>query len=183
MNIFCFFRFTDNVAIYRKVVEDDGKLESINDKRAACILIMNGLLTITDNIRSKILTMNDLDLLEEMLKFTRGIYFIVMRSVCDYCHVDISDSHKRPGSFYPLIRQARQMEIFSLLCDIHVMLDRVKKKRFFHECNKVFILNHFLRQVRPSLFFLQKFLLDHPHFHVIMPPPENKRRKKYPRYY
>ena len=101
--MFCFFRFTDNAAIYRKVVEDDGELESINDKRAACILIMNGLLTITDNIRLKILTMNDLQLLEEMVTFTRGIYLIVMRVICDYCLEDISDSHKRPGSFYPLI--------------------------------------------------------------------------------
>ena len=179
----CFFRFTDNAAIYRKVVEDDGILESLNDKRASCILIMKGILTITDNIRSKILTLNDLQLLEEMVTFTRGIYLIITRVVRDYCLEEICDFHKRPAFFYPLIRQARQMEIFSLLCDIQVMLKRLKEKCFFHSCNKVFVLNNFIRNLRPSMFFLQKFLVDHPHFHVILPPPEKKRRYQYPRYY
>ena len=56
--------------VYKKVVADDGILESINDKRASCILLMNGLITIIDNICSKVLTLNDLELLEEMVGFT-----------------------------------------------------------------------------------------------------------------
>ena len=56
--------------VYKKVVADDGILESINDKRASCILLMNGLITIIDNIHSKVLTLNDLELLEEMVGFT-----------------------------------------------------------------------------------------------------------------
>ena len=35
--------------MYKKVVEDDGELESLNDKRTSCILLMNGFITIIDN--------------------------------------------------------------------------------------------------------------------------------------
>ena len=56
--------------MYKKVVNDDSILESVNDKRTSCILLLNGLITIIDNIRSKVLTLNDLVLLEEMLAFT-----------------------------------------------------------------------------------------------------------------
>ena len=65
-----FFRQTDNAAVYKKVLEDDGILESVNDKCTSCILLLNGLITIIDNICSKILTLNDLELLEEMVAFT-----------------------------------------------------------------------------------------------------------------
>ena len=50
-------------------MEDDGILESVNDKHTSCILLLNGLITIIDNIRSKVLTLNDLELLEEMVAF------------------------------------------------------------------------------------------------------------------
>ena len=56
--------------MYKKVVDDDGILESVNDKHTSCILLLNGLITIIDNICSKVLTLNDLELLEEMVAFT-----------------------------------------------------------------------------------------------------------------
>ena len=37
--IFQFFREPDNVAMFKKVLNDDSHLESINDKRAASILL------------------------------------------------------------------------------------------------------------------------------------------------
>ena len=48
--------------MYKKIMADDGILESINDKRASCIFLMNRLITIVDNISSKVLTVNDLEL-------------------------------------------------------------------------------------------------------------------------
>ena len=56
--------------MYKTVVEDDGILESVNDKCTSCTLLLNGLITIIDNICSKVLTLNDLELLEEMVAFT-----------------------------------------------------------------------------------------------------------------
>ena len=169
--------------MYKKVVADDGILESINDKRASCILLMNGLITIIDNIRSKVLTLNDLELLEEMVGFTQGIYLLVFRIVGDYCKEKVSEMNKRPASFHPLIWQARQMDMFSLFSDIACMLQGLKKKKYFHTCNKVGVLNSFLRNLKPSLFFLEKFLVKHNHFHVVLPQPEKKPWRYYPRYY
>ena len=56
--------------MFKKVLEDDGELESMNDKRTSCMLLLSGLLTILENIRCKILGLNDLELLEEMVTFS-----------------------------------------------------------------------------------------------------------------
>ena len=131
--------------MYKKVVDDDGGLESMNDKRTSCILLLSGLLTLTDNLRSKVLSLNNLDLLEEMVTFLRRIYCLVVHVVVNYCQKPLSQLHKSLGSFYPLIRQARQMEIFSLLSDIEYMLRGLKNKNYFRTCNKVYILNEFVK--------------------------------------
>ena len=57
------------MAMFKKVFEDDGELESMNDKQTSCILLLSGLLMIIENIRCKILGLNDLELLEEMVTF------------------------------------------------------------------------------------------------------------------
>ena len=169
--------------MYKKVVEDNGVLESLNDKRTRCILLMNSLLTLTDNFRSKILTFNDLEVLEEMVTFTRQIYLLLVQMVRDYCQEKVTKGHKRPALFYPLIQQARQMEIFLLLCDMNTTLSRLKQKKYFNTCNRVYVLNNFVKTLQPSVPFLEKFLLKHNHFHVIIPPPEKKKPKYYQKYY
>ena len=170
--------------MYKKVMNDDGVLESLNDKRASCILLRNSLLTLTDNLRGKILTLNDLELLEEMVYFLRGIYLLVLRTVHDYCKQPVSEGYKRQGQFYPLIRQARQMEIFSVLTNIHIMMNLLKVRRFFQSCKHVYVLNHFMRTLKPSVIFLEKFLLRNKHFHVVLPPPDAKKNVRYyPKYY
>ena len=37
------------------------------------------------------------------------------------------------------------MEIFSLLSDIEYMLRGLKKKNYFRTCNKVYVLNEFVK--------------------------------------
>ena len=37
--------------MYKKVADDDGGLESMNDKCTSCILLLSGLLTLTDNFK------------------------------------------------------------------------------------------------------------------------------------
>ena len=177
-----FFRSTDNAAMYKKVVQDDGQLESLNDKGTSCILTMNGLITIIDNLCLKILSLNDLQLLEEMVTFTRGIYLVLARVIRDYCKEDVCVYHKIRGHFHPLICQARQMEIYRLLCDMDMMLRQLKKKEYFRTCNKVFVLNEFIKSLKLSLFFLEKFIVKHSHFHVVLPPPEKKQPQYYQQY-
>ena len=84
--------------MYKKVVDDDGGLESMNDKHTSCILLLSGLLTLTDNLRSKVLSLNNLDLLEEMVTFLWRIYCLVVRVVVNYCKEPLSELHKSPGS-------------------------------------------------------------------------------------
>ena len=147
--LFLFCRSTDNAAIYQKVLSNNGELESLNDKRASLNLLLNGLITIIDNIRSQILSLKDLQLLGEIVTFTHGIYLLVSRIVQDYCNESVSEMNKKPGQFYPLIVQARQMEIFSTLCDMDIMLRKLKKINYFHTCNKVYVMNHFMRSLKP----------------------------------
>ena len=132
-------------------------------------------------LRSKIFTLQELQILEEIVCFTRNINNILNRCTRDYSGV--KESVYAPKTFYPLIRQARQMEIFSLLCGMNTILLSIRKSGFFRTCNKVYRLNHFLTHLKPSIIFLQKFVVDNKHFHVVIPPPEPKRPKYTQKYY
>ena len=68
------------------------------------------------------------------------------------------------------------MELFGLLSDMKKMLNEFKKDKFFYTCNKVFVMNAFLISLKPSLVFLEKFLVKHTHFHVILHPPDPKNK-------
>ena len=41
-------------------MNNDGVLESLNDKRTSCILLLNGLILIIDHLRSCILSLSNL---------------------------------------------------------------------------------------------------------------------------
>ena len=173
----------DNAAIFKKVFENDGKLESMNDKCTSCILLLSGLICLLENIRSKLWTLNDIDLLEEIVSFTRGIYGLIAKFTSQHSTYVICTCHKKPGVFYPMICQACCMGAFSLLCDMMSMLQEFKKSKFFNMCNKVYILNAFVSLLKPSLHFLERFLLKNLHFHVVIPPPDPKPRKYVQKYY
>ena len=160
--------------MFKKVMNNDGVLESLNDKRTSCILLLNGLISIIDHLHSRILSLSNLDLLEEIIAFTRGIYLLIFRTIRDYVQTKVSEMHHKPAVFYPLIRQVRQMEIFSYFCDINSMLLILKEEKYFHTCNKLYVMNHFMKMLKPSLTFFEKFLVKNSHFHVTVPPPEKK---------
>jgi len=170
--------------MYKKVINDDGELESLNDKRASCILLRNGLATLIENFRYKVLSLQDLHLLEEILDFSLGIHNIMYKVIEDYTKTKLLKS-TLSETYYPLIRQAHQMSIHSVLCSMACMLSDLKQKRYFTTCNKVFVLNHFLQTLNPSILFLQEYLKAHPHFHEPMPVPpkrNNQGRRWTPRY-
>ena len=89
--------------MFRKVVNNDGVLESLNDKRTSCILLLNGLILIIDHLHSCILSLSNLELLEEIVGFTRGIYLLIFCTICDYVKTKVSEMHHKPAVFYPLI--------------------------------------------------------------------------------
>ena len=126
---------------------------------------------IIENIRCKVLALNDLELLEQMVTFSCRIDHLVASFTEKYSLYTVRSGHNKPASFYPLIRQAWQMEVFSLLCDMTCMLNEFKKDNFFYTCNKVFVMNAFVKTLKPSLVFLKKFLVKLQPFHVILDPP------------
>ena len=152
------------------MINKDGELESMNDKRAACILLQKGLTTLSENLRSKILTLEDVELHEEMIDFLVNIHRLIYNVIRDYTKTKLSD-YAQMATYYPQIKKVRQMSNFSILSSIISMLEDLRKKKFFESCNKVYVLNHFLQMLTPSMRFLKKFLLAHPHFHVQMPVP------------
>ena len=62
------------------------------------------------------------------------------------------------------------MDTHHILSDMIGMLCDMKRKNFFKECNKVFILNNFLRTLHPGLLYIQKFIVANEHFHIRIPP-------------
>ena len=89
--------------MFKKVMNNDSILESLNDKRTSCILLLNGLISIIDHLRSRILSLSNLDLLEEIIAFTRGIYLLIFHTIHDYVKTKVSEMHRKPAVFYPLI--------------------------------------------------------------------------------
>ena len=143
--------------MYKKVVNDDGLLESLNDKRAASIMLLNGLLTIFKNLRSKVLTFNNLEKLEKMVTFLCNISVLVTHAVCDYCKQCKPVSIPSSGVFFPFIRQAWQMEIHSLLCTMTSLLVKLRKKDYFRTCSKKFSTYIFEQPLNLHLCFFRNF--------------------------
>ena len=75
--------------MFKKVINDDQNLESLNDKRVQCILIQNGYISLLDTLRSKTLTLQNLPLLETVLKFSHSIAQLITNFVCDYSKTEI----------------------------------------------------------------------------------------------
>ena len=105
----------------------------MNNKCAACILLQKGLMTLSKNLRSKILTLEDVELREEMIDFLVNIYRLIYNVIQDYTKTKLSD-YAQMATYYPQIKQARQMSNFSILSSIISMLEDLWKKKFFESC-------------------------------------------------
>ena len=116
-------------------------------------------------------------LLETVLKFSCGITQLMTNFVRNYAKVEILPRHQY-CQFYPLIVQSRQMDIHHILCDMTGMLSDLKRKNFFKECNKIYILNNFLQTLHPGFLYIQKFIVANEHFHLPIPPKSHKLNTK-----
>ena len=163
--------------MFKKVINNDGKLESLNDKRVQCILVQNGYLSLLETLHSKTLMLQNLPLLESVLNFSRGITQLMTNFVRNYTKTEIFP-HNQYSQFYPLIVQSRQMDIHHILCDMTGMLSDLKRKKFFKQCNKIYILNNFLQTLHPGFLYIQKFIVANEHFHVPIPPKSHKQNTK-----
>ena len=117
-------------------------MESLNDKRELCILLRNGLSTLIENIRSKIFSLQNLELLEQIMEFSGHIHSLMYKVIEQYTKTKLSD-YKKGASYFPRIIQARQMSVHAILCSMESMLSDLKKSRYFTSCNKVFVVKQF----------------------------------------
>ena len=76
-------------------MNNDGVLESLNDKRTSCILLLNVLISIIDHLRSRILSLSNLELLKEIVAFMRGIYLLIFCTIRDYVKTKVSKMHRK----------------------------------------------------------------------------------------
>ena len=169
--------------MYRKVIADDGELESMNDKRTMCMLLTKCLLNVIETLRSKVLSLEDIDLLEEMVHFCRNISSIVNKVVTVRCGMNHTPYCPKMGVFFPLIRQARQFEIHSLLCFMASLLQKLKTTKFFAKCNKLGVMNEFMATLQPSRNFFDNFVIRNAHFHEVLPPKIKQQRRYQQKYY
>ena len=117
------------------MINKDGKLESMNDKCATCILLQKGLTTLSENLRSKILTLEDLELHEEMIDFLVNIHCLMYNVIRDYTKTKLSDYAQR-AMYNPQIKQARQMSNLSILSSVISMLEDLTKRKFLNHVIK-----------------------------------------------
>ena len=82
------------------MINKDGELESMNNKHAACILLQKGLMTLSENLRSKILTLEDVELHEEMIDFLVNIHRLIYNVIQDYTKTKLSD-YAQMAMYYP----------------------------------------------------------------------------------
>ena len=169
--------------MYRKVIADDGQLESIYDKRTMCMLLTKGLLITLETLRSKVLSFENIELLEDMVRFCRHMYKIFYKVITETCVVQHEEFSLAHGVFLPLIRQARQFEIHSMLCFMASLLNKIKKRKFFAKCNKIGIMNTFMTSLQPSCNYLEEFVVKNEHFHEVLPPKPKQQRKYVQKYY
>ena len=153
------------MAIYKKAMNPDGDLETLNDKRAACILLQNSLTSLFDQIWSKILTVKNLDQLEHILEFMLNINYLLRHFIMQNTKSEMTQ-YDTCTTYYPLLLKARQMSIHTIVCSMLSMLHYLKTQKYFTYCYKIFVLNNFIRTLTPSKIFLEKYIVRHPHFHL-----------------
>ena len=119
-----------------------------------------------------------------MVRFGRDIKNIVYKAVTEVCGIECSPFCPKHCVFFPLICQARQFEIHSILCFMASLLNTLKKKKYFMHCRHIGVMDKFVKLLQPSRIFLDKFLVGNAHFHEVVPPkPKRNAHNRYEQKY
>ena len=134
---------------------DDGKLETIYEKRSTCLIFMEKIHLLFDLIRSKIFHENRLSELEFLRKYCLVIRNIFTKYATLYGETETFD-YLRSTSFTLNIISQRQMEVHSLSCNIcHYM---TLFKPFLTSTLRVRALNEFIRVTTSVAQFVENYL-------------------------
>ena len=135
---------------------DDGKLESINDKRHTALVFREKIEFIYELIRSKIFNENRTDELEFLKKY--GLHIRDMFGKYSRIYAKTPDrDYLKSTTFKPNYITLRQMECHAISCNIkHYMADF---KPFISTTDNVRALNEFIRLTTTTSKFLENYIL------------------------
>ena len=149
--------------MYPKVWLDDGKLESIADKRHTALVYREKIYLLVDLIRMKIFKeeqIKDLDFIKKYGKHIRDMFakyarLFVSTPMCDFLALQ---------AFYPNLIKMRQMECHAVLSDTCYHMD--KFRAFLSTMSHVRSLNEFIRITTTTARFLENYITKSKTFDV-----------------
>ena len=149
--------------MYPKVWLDDGKLESITDKRHTALVYREKMYLLVNLIRMKIFKeeqIKDLDFIKKYGKhicdmFTKYARLFASTPMCDFLALQ---------AFYPNLIKMRQMECHAVLSDTCYHMD--KFRAFLSMMSHVQSLNDFIRITTTTARFLENYITKSKTFDV-----------------
>ena len=149
--------------MYPKVWLDDGKLESIADKRHTALVYREKICLLVDLIRMKIFKeerIKDLDFIKKYGKHIRDMFAKYARlfastPMCDFLALQ---------AFYLNLIKMRQMECHAVLSDTCYHMD--KFRAFLSTTSHVWSLNEFIHITTTTARFLENYITKSKTFDV-----------------
>ena len=153
----------EETAMYPKVWLDDGKLESIADKRHTALVYREKIYLLVDLIRMKIFKeerIKDLDFIKKYWKhihdmFAKYARLFASTPMCDFLALQ---------AFYPNLIKMRQMKCHAVLSDTCYHMD--KFRAFLSMMSHVQSLNEFIRITTTTARFLENYITKSKTFDV-----------------
>ena len=149
--------------MYPKVWLNDGKLESIADKRHTSLIYRKKIYLLVDLIRMKIFKeerIKDLEFIKKHGKhihdmFSKYARLFASTPICDFLALQ---------SFYPNLIKMRQMECHAVLSDTAYHME--KFTAFLRTMSNVRSLNEFIRITTTTARFLENYITKSKTFNV-----------------
>ena len=165
--------------LFRKYLEvdkdTDEEMEWVNlfDKRTRCLFLLNGVNSYSETFRSKILTVKDIELLES-IRLSFGNIICMYRNYSEQYSKTRVVNYLQSMDINPNLIKQRQMEIYSICCEIQVFCKEVKPYI------KSTLINNAIRQffniMHSTCKFFERTVMDNPIFHAVDPKPPSRRK-------
>ena len=141
--------------MYPKVWLDDGKLESIADKKHTVLVYREKIYLLADLIRTKIFKEKRLDDLMFIKKYGKHISDMFAKYVCLFSNMADCD-FLALLRLYPQLIHMRQMECHSILSNTCYYMDNFRD--FLSSTSDVCLLNEFIRITTTTARFLENYI-------------------------
>ena len=160
--------------IFPKVLNDDGHLESLNDKQCACRCFSYGCKSSADQIRLKVFYLSDLTKLDHLKKCISK-----MTDVLEVYSKDFKipfNTYKRRLQSFPNILNIREVHQYELVYIFSCLANTCEKIAKFCTTSKdVKCLNNCTRATSKISMYLQRHIMENEVFHVkLHPQPKRK---------